>query len=156
MENNIIIRYGEEKDREAVLDIAKKLTKWFDNDAINRTIPADLKFHKIIIAEIDDVIVGFLSFSTYEGNVFISWLGVKEDIQGKGIGTKLIKYLEDELKKMGIDKIKAETLSEKIEYEPYIKTRAFYEKMGFQKGETKKITSADGEKIELVTYNKDL
>lgn len=157
MENDEIqIRYGNNDDREAVLQIAGKLTKWFDADAISRAIPTDLNFHKIIVATQDSQIVGFLSFSSEEGHVFISWLGVSEEVQGRGIGTKLLKFLEEELLKLNINKLQAETLSEKIDYEPYVKTRAFYEKMGFKKAESRKIKSADGEDIELVIYRKDL
>lgn len=153
---NITIREAVEKDQAEILKIAADLSSWFDNDAITRAIPTDLKFHKIIVAEAENKIAGFLSYSTYEGHVFISWLGVEKSRQGDGIGTKLIKHLEDELLGMGINKLKVETLADTIEYEPYVKTRAFYEKMGFTKGEIKAITSTDGEAIELVTYNKEL
>lgn len=153
---NISIRKANETDRAAVLKIAANLSDWFDQDAINRAIPTDLDFHKIIVAEINSQIVGFLTYSTYEGHVYISWLGVDQSLQGNGVGTKLIKTLEKELIDMGIDKLKVETLSDTIDYPPYIKTRAFYEKQGFKKGEIKSITNSEGEKLDSVTYHKEL
>jgi len=153
---DIKIRKAAQGDNEAILKIAFDLSDWFDDDAIARAIPTDLKFHKILVAETGNKIIGFLTYSTHEGHVFISWLGVAKALRGKGIGTKLIKRLENELLGMGINRVKVETLSEAIKYKPFIKTRAFYEKLGYKKGETRPITSADGEKLELVTYNKEL
>ena len=154
--SNIKIRKATEKDHKAIIEIASDLLGWFDHDAITRAIPNDLHFHKIIVAETNNSIVGFLTYSSHEGNVFISWLGVSKSLHHNGIGTKLIKYLEKKLFAMDIKKIKVETLSETIDYKPYEKTRAFYEKLGFTKGETRPLTSAEGEKLELTTYCKNL
>jgi len=65
--------------------------------------------------------------------------------------------LEKELLSLDITKYEVETLSETIDHPPYIPTRAFYEKMGFKKGEAREIISVvSGEKLELVTYCKNL
>ncbi len=157
MENNITIRPGTTNDHEVIIKIASILTDWFDKDAITRAIPADLHFHKILIAEINDEIVGFVTYTSHEGNVFIGWLGVDQKLHRNGIGTKLIEALEKELAKIGITKYEVETLSETIDHPPYVPTRAFYEKMGFEKGEAREIVSVtSGEKLELVTYLKYL
>ena len=155
-ENDITIRKATDQDRDAILEIAARLHDWFDQDAVTRAIPTDLYFHKTIVAEINNRLAGFLTYSTHEGHVYIGWLGVDESLQRSGIGTQLIKYLEKELLILGIRELKVETLSDKIDYEPYVRTRAFYEKDGFIKGETRSVISADGEELEMVTYVKNL
>ncbi|MDO8444210.1 MAG: GNAT family N-acetyltransferase [bacterium] len=156
MTENITIRPGTNNDHEAILKIAAILTDWFDEDAIIRAIPTDLHFHKTIVAEIENKIVGFVTYTSHEGNVFIGWLGVDNNLHRHGIGTKLIEALEQELLSLGITKYEVETLSETIDHPPYIPTRAFYEKMGFEKGKSREIISTTGEKLELVTYWKNL
>lgn len=156
MTENITIRPGTTNDHKAILKIASVLTDWFDKDALSRAIPADLNFHRTLVAEIDDEVVGFVTYTSHEGNVFIGWLGVDQKLHRNGIGTKLIETLEKELAKNGIAKLEVETLSETINHPPYIPTRAFYEKMGFEKGELREIISTTGEKLELVTYCKIL
>lgn len=156
MAKDIEIKNASKEDHGAILKIATELSGWFDNDAISRAIPTDLLFHNVLVALEEKQIVGFLAYSSIEGDVFISWLGVARSFQGSGIGTKLVKYLENKLFSLKINKLKVETLSETIVYEPYVKTRAFYEKLGFIKGETRQFTSADGEKLELTTYHKEI
>ncbi len=155
-EENTTIRPGTNNDHKSILKIASILTDWFDQDAITRAIPADLNLHKTIVAEINNEVVGFVTYTSHEGNVFIGWLGVEQESQRQGIGTKLVQSLEEELEKLGIAKLEVETLSETIDYAPYVPTRAFYEKMGFEKGEAREIISTTGEKLELVTYCKNI
>jgi len=155
-QNNTTIRLGATADNEAILAIAAQLTDWFDDDAIERAIPADLHFHQTLVAEINGQVVGFVTYTSHEGNVFIGWLGVDQKLHRHGIGTKLIETLEKELQMMSITKLEVETLSETIDHPPYIPTRAFYEKMGFIKGEAREIISSTSEKLELVTYHKNL
>lgn len=155
----IFVRPSTESDHKEILQVATSLSGdegWFDDDAINSAIPTDLMFHKALVAEKAGKIVGFLMYSSHNSDVFISWLGVTRTVQGNGIGTRLIQYLENELINMGIRELKVDTLSESIDYDPYSKTRAFYEKMGFIKGEVRKVTSSNGEELELVTYHKKL
>lgn len=129
-EVNTTIRQGTASDNKAIINIASVLTDWFDHDAISRAIPVDLNFHKTLIAEIENEIVGFVTYTSHEGNVFIGWLGVDQKLHRNGIGTKLIETLEKELAKIGITKLEVETLSETIDHPPYIPTRAVYKKWG--------------------------
>ena len=154
---NIKIRKLEQKDSPEVLEIVKNLRGWFDNYALTFEIPNDLNFHQGHAAEWDGKIVGFVTYSSFEGEVFISWLGVSPDYQRKGIGEALVRELEEKLIRLGINKLKVETLSEKIKYKPYILTRNFYRKMGFVETTNRKIISKETkEKLELVTFQKDL
>jgi aminoglycoside 6'-N-acetyltransferase I len=56
------------------------------------------------------------------------WVAVTPDVQAKGIGTMLLNHVEQELKKRNGRLLVAETSSTS----KYQKTRAFYERKGFQ------------------------
>ena len=62
----------------------------------------------------------------------VSWMAVKPDIHREGIGTGLMEYIFQGLKEAGFQLLEVKTLGEAADYEPYEKTRAFYEKVGFQ------------------------
>ena len=134
------IRKAKEKDFKKIMAVVKKLNpKWFDNFAVSKSIPFDLKIHRGFVAENKGKIVGFLSYTSDEGKARISWMGVDPKFHGKNIGTKLLEALERELKNIGLKELRVETLAESIEYEPYEKTRLFYKKMGFKPEKIRKI-----------------
>jgi len=56
------------------------------------------------------------------------WVAVTPDVQAKGVGTLLLNHVEQELKKRNGRLLVAETSSTS----KYQKTRAFYERKGFQ------------------------
>jgi len=152
------IRKAKEKDFKKIMAVVKKLNpKWFDNFAVSKSIPFDLKIHRGFVAENKGKIVGFLSYTSDEGKARISWMGVDPKFHGKNIGTKLLEALERELKNIGLKELRVETLAESIEYEPYEKTRLFYKKMGFKPEKIRKIKSkATGDILDLVTLVKKL
>ena len=65
------------------------------------------------------------------GAVEIAQLAVIAKRQGKGVGTKILQYIETQLAPGKIIEVK--TLDESVDYEPFVRTRAFYEKNGFVK-----------------------
>ncbi len=152
------IRESTEKDFRKIISIIKKLhPKWFDSFALNKSIPSDLKIQRGFVAEDREKIIGFLTFSSNEGEAIISWMGVEPKFQGKTVGTKLLKALEIKLRKFGLKELRVETLAESIEYEPYERTRLFYKKMGFKPEKIRKIKSkATGDILDLVTLVKKL
>ena len=61
------------------------------------------------------------------------WMGVKKEFQRKGVGQKLLTWLEDEGRRFGFHSIEVETLPDEEAYEPYQRTRSFYYKNGFER-----------------------
>ncbi len=130
---------------------------WFDKIAMGKSIPRDLKLFPGYVAEVDNRIVGFIVYSLEEERAQIKWIGVKLELHRQGIGTKLHRAMEDMLKEAGIKEIRVETVAEETEYEPYERTRAFYEKMGFRVEKVERTKSEDtGEEFHLATYMKRL
>jgi ribosomal protein S18 acetylase RimI-like enzyme len=152
------IREAREKDFRGMMIVAKSLSPgWFERFAIKNTIPIDLKIQRSFVAEKGNKIIGFITYFSEEGKVKISWMGVKPKFQRKSIGTKLMKKLETELKKIGIKELRLDTLAPREKYEPYDRTKAFYKKIGFKIEKVVKKKSKDtGEEFELGTYVKKL
>ena len=63
--------------------------------------------------------------------MLLIWMGIRPEFQRKGIGTKLLLWLEDEARRLGMHSIEVETLPDEDDYEPYQQTRDFYYKNGF-------------------------
>ncbi len=64
-----------------------------------------------------------------EGTYNLYAIGVRSDIQGKGIGRTMMKYLEEELKKKGHRILIVETSGT----DDFELTRKFYENLGYSK-----------------------
>ncbi len=155
---NIKVRKINGQDYEDVINIAKLLHPgWFDKYAVEREIPLDIKVHQGFVAKIEDKIVGFITYSSEDGEIKISWLGILPELQRRGVGTALLKYLEQTALRLGVDRINVETLAESENYKPYKQTRAFYNKNGFQLESTRTITSkSSGERFCLAKYYKNI
>jgi GNAT superfamily N-acetyltransferase len=119
-------------DEPAVLEVVATLTDWFDEDARNRTIPIDLKHHTTFVADEADGVVGFISLHVCNGRLDISWMGVRNECRGRGIGTRLLLRAEELGQAWGLREIATLTLGDTVDYEPYILTRRFYLENGFE------------------------
>ena len=132
MGNEIQIRKGHTFDTEVVLKIAKSLDDWFSEDGI-KYIEQDLEFQKLLVAEMDSMPVGFLSFFIYEGVGYLGWIGVYERYHGSGAGEMLFLEFERIMKDCEINLLQVKTLGESVDYPPYDRSRKYYSKMGFEK-----------------------
>ena len=117
-----------------MMKIAKKLHPlWFDKNAISKSMPIDLRIHKSYVAEEGKDILGFLTYTSDSGKARISWIGVDPLFHSRGIGSKLLKKLEKELKRMGVKDLRVQTVGKcNPKYEPYEKTVKFYKTLGFK------------------------
>jgi ribosomal protein S18 acetylase RimI-like enzyme len=148
------IREAIEDDRQGVMHVAKSLSpRWFDNVAIGTSIPRDLSVHRTHVAKKGGRIVVFIMHTIVDDKADIKWIGVEPGSQRKGMGSELYAVVEDELRGVGVREVRVETVAELTEYEPYERTRAFYEKMGFHVEKVKKTISEDtGEEFYMATY----
>ena len=151
------IRKATRKDFTQIMNLVKTLPEWFDDHAVNFEIPNDLKFHDCFVAEENQKIIGFISFSTVDGDAFVSWIGIDPASFRQGIGTALITKTCEQLHQLDFRKLKVKTLSKNIKYKPYAATHNFYKKMGFKKVGTEFITdNKTGEKLEMDVLEKSI
>ena len=132
MINGLNIREGTASDTDTVLQIAKSLDDWFNDDGI-KYIKQDLEFEKLIIVDADSEPIGFLSYFLYEGIGYLGWIGVYEQHHGTGAGEILFFEFERIMKEREIKMLQVKTLGENVEYPPYDRSRSFYRKVGFKK-----------------------
>src|SRR4030042_6318150 len=129
--DGIMIRKYVTNDFKQLIEIAKTLPEWFTAGGV-RQMNIDLRFQNGFVALNGSRIVGFLSFYVSEGIAQIGWMGVLSEFHRQGIGQKLVGRLISELKKVGIQELRVNTLGDSVEYEPYARTRAFYRRIGFK------------------------
>ena len=125
---NIIKANKKEKDQ--AIKIAKTLKDWFNEEGI-KNLKIDFENNTVVVAKENEEIVGFMCYTTYCGKTLLIWLGSKRDTEGVGQG--LLNWLIEKSKELGMYTIELETLPEEVEYEPYVKTRNFYYKNGFER-----------------------
>lgn len=77
-----------------------------------------------LIAQDDNEFLGYITVTIDSGIAHIEPLMVKTELKGKGIGTQLLKAVEEKAKALGVHKVWLETGSD-------WKAKAFYEKHGY-------------------------
>ena len=147
------IRDGTKTDQEAVLSISKALPQWFSEKGISE-IAQDLAYERVLVAEENSEIKGFLSYFTYNGVGHLAWIGVLPENHRQGIGRKLVQEFENRMAADGIQVLELKTLSDSEDYEFYERTRRFYEKMGFR--EHRREQANRPEAIEMLVLRKKL
>ncbi len=89
--------------------------------------------YKSFVAMQSEKVVGWMCFGATpctEGTFDIYWIAVEPDIQKSGIGSKLMKFAEDEIEQSGGRLIIVETSGN----ERYKPTRRFYENLDYKVG----------------------
>ena len=128
----MIIKEANEKEKIESLLIADELTDWFTQAGLKH-MRTDFLLNNVVVAKEEDEVVGFICYTSRCGVMNLIWLAVKKDKHGKGIGNELLKWIEEETKRLNLHSIELETLTDEDKYDPYQKTRDFYYKNGFEK-----------------------
>jgi GNAT superfamily N-acetyltransferase len=120
-------------DLRSVQRISRKLhPEWFTEDALEN-IPRDIRFARCYVAEEGKDVVGFLSVHSQNGKPMLGWMGIDPGRRGKGIGKRLLGFVESELIRFGYRDLRVETVGEcSPVYEPYAETLRFYRAAGFK------------------------
>ena len=116
----------------AMFAVARALPEWFNDDGISQ-ITEDVHHQKGAVADVEGDVVGFVTWCTHDDGVGeIAWIAVSAGYHRRGIGSRLLKFAEDDLRNSGVTEVLVETLGESVDYEPYERTRAFYRAAGFR------------------------
>lgn len=125
------VRKITENDVNRCNEIVEGLSDWFDENEIDE-IKKKFRVTPTYVYEKDGLILGFVCVKEkYKSALELESFGVDVTRHGCGAGTKLLKYVENELADGKVIVIK--TLDDSSDCAPYIKTREFYEKNGFVK-----------------------
>ena len=84
---------------------------------------------EIVVAHLEDRRVGFLRYGHFWDEIpFMNLLWVREGLRGKGYGTQLVSFWEDEMRKLGHGSVMTSTLSN--ERAQHLYRRLGYEDVG--------------------------
>jgi GNAT superfamily N-acetyltransferase len=126
----------EERDpalRRRILEtLTARLPEWFAQDESNRQYAEQAEILEAWVARTDGPPDGMLLIKRHSPvSAEIYWLGVDPDHHRQGIGTALIGAVEHRLREEKVRFLFVMTLHPQDPYEPYRRTRLFYERMGF-------------------------
>jgi len=126
------VRPIEPGDSRAILALVSDLKKWFTPQA-HETISRELPTHGGHVAVRGARLLGFVMWtpSPEAGVAELSWIGVAEDEQHRGIGTSLLGALVASLRAKGFRDLEVDTVADNVDYKPYAETRQFYRARGF-------------------------
>lgn len=86
--------------------------------------------YEVAVADIGDRVAGYVLFGPVpltEGNYDLYWIAVDPATQGSGVGRRLMKHVEDQVRQRGGRMVCLETSSQG----GYQRTRKFYEQAGY-------------------------
>jgi GNAT superfamily N-acetyltransferase len=131
---------AEEKDpalrRRIVESLTARLPEWFGQAQSNRHYAEQAEILEAWVARTGSGdSVGLLLLKRHSmASAEIYWLGVDPDHHRLGLGRGLLSAVEHRLRRERIKFLFVMTLHPDDPYEPYRRTRAFYEAMGFALG----------------------
>ena len=112
--------------------LTQHLPQWFGQAEANRHYAEQAEHLDAWVARIDGQPQGLLLLSRHSpASAEIYWLGVDPDRHRRGIGRALIDAVERQLKDEKARFLFVMTLHPDVDYEPYQRTRAFYDRLGF-------------------------
>jgi GNAT superfamily N-acetyltransferase len=130
------VSIAEERDpalRRRILEaLTARLPQWFGQAESNRHYAAQAEILDAWVARIDGRPVGLLLLKRQSAvSAEIFWLGVDPDHHRQGIGKAVVGAVERRLREVKGRFLFVMTLHPDDPYEPYRRTRLFYERMGF-------------------------
>ena len=124
IENKIETRYAEIVDYQWLIE--------HDDDVSNDTIKTKIERNEVLLVLENAKIVGWLRFNFFWDDIpFITHLWLLDGYRQKGIGTVLIKYWENEMKKNGHNVLLTSTQQTREEAQHFYKRRGYVEIGGF-------------------------
>jgi ribosomal protein S18 acetylase RimI-like enzyme len=108
---------------EAEVAVAVELLETVMNDPLQQD-------YEVAVADIGERVAGYVLFGPVpltEGNYDLYWIAVDPASQGSGIGRRLMKHVEEQVRQRGARLLCLETSSQG----GYQRTRSFYEQAGY-------------------------
>lgn len=131
--NLLIEKINYSKERSRICEkVIPSLPSWFGLEEANKEYIKKVANTDFYTAYMFDKVIGFFSIiSHFPQTSEIYVCGILSDYHRLGIGRKLLKTIEKDLKKKGVKFLTVKTLSAYHPDRSYAKTRKFYEAVGF-------------------------
>lgn len=126
------IRKAVSEDLDHLVEIVRSLPEYFLPEHLG-DIEADIRKDENLAAEIDNKVMGFINYRVASSDLAeIQWMAISPKVQSKGIGSDLMTEFITQMQNQGIKVIELSTIASSDNFEPYKRTRKFYEKFGFK------------------------
>jgi GNAT superfamily N-acetyltransferase len=126
------VRAAEGDDVEGCIDVLASLPDYFTPDTHDQA-RSGLAAHQAWVAVDGDRVEGFvLAEVRYPTAAEITFAAVQPERHGRGVGTQLLGVALEALRTSGVELVEVKTLDASAGYEPYVATRAFWERRGFR------------------------
>lgn len=132
--NVLIAREEDPAARRRMLEaLTARLPQWFAQPDSNRHHAEQAEILEAWTARLDERVLGLLLLKRHSNvSAEIYWLGIDPDHHRQGTGRLLVGAIEAHLRRQGLKYLFVMTLHPEDPYEPYRRTRAFYERLGFE------------------------
>jgi N-acetylglutamate synthase-like GNAT family acetyltransferase len=118
-------------DAEACVEILRRLPDYFTPDT-HADARAALEHNRAWVATESAKVLGFVVVEQrFSRSAEITFAAVTPEWRARGIGTALVVRALDQLSDEGVAIVEVKTLDASSGYEPYVATRAFWERRGF-------------------------
>jgi len=124
-----------DREKKSVIcaEVLRSLPKWFGIEAAIQDYVREVTNLHFVSATLYGKVIGFCAVKVnFETNADLFVLGLFEEFHGKGIGTRMIDFVQTYCREMKIDYMSVKTLSARHPDENYRETRKFYERCGFR------------------------
>ena len=128
------------------------LPEWFGIAESNEQYAATAELTPAVVATVNGIEVGLLTLvKSAPRTAEIDVLAVAPEYHRRGIGRAMLDHAERLARRAGVEQLEVKTLSASAGYEPYERTRAFYEACGFRvKQELPDLWGPDNPAVALV------
>ena len=113
-----------------ILHLIDLLTPWWFTENVLEDTRKDLYFQDAMCLTTKDEIVSFITFTCWEGTLYITLMATHPDYQHQGYGSELISAFFEHAKQVGFREIKLLTVPKEVK-PIYESTISFYESHGF-------------------------
>jgi len=129
--DTIRLRDALPEDGPAIAELVKSLPQWFTPDVVEKA-PADAaRLPARVAVNETGVPVGLVVWKVKGTEAEIEWIMVAPEFHRQGLGRRLVADLVARLRGTGVTRLVVNTVAPSVDYEPYARTRGFYEAMGF-------------------------
>jgi GNAT superfamily N-acetyltransferase len=113
--------------------ILRSLPEWFGIEESILQYSSNIEHLPTFLAKTSEDVIGFLSIkqhNRYSAEILV--MGIRPEIQRRGIGRKLLIAAQEWLRQQGVEYLQVKTLGPTSDDLNYAKTRDFYEAVGFR------------------------
>jgi GNAT superfamily N-acetyltransferase len=123
-------------DIAALTAIVRSLPDYFTSDVAGH-VARDAADHEAWVLVHAGQIAGFaIAARRSQGGAEVLWIAVDPARRGRGLGTRLLDSVLEDLAAAGVSVVMAKTLDRSAGYPPYEATRGFWERRGFVQVDT--------------------